>query len=114
LWLGGPHRPVLESASVGNREDALAWANEYYAEAAMKPIAARVVLLVELIACIPIKQLAPQTRFLEDLRMDDLEPVELLFAVEEEFQIHDISEADAERLQTIDKLIRYLAEREKI
>lgn len=53
------------------------------------------------------EQLEPQTRFLEDLAMDDLEPVEIVMALEEELGI-SIPQEDCAGLGTVEELVRYL------
>jgi acyl carrier protein len=55
-------------------------------------------------------QLEPQTRFTEDLDMTELEPVEVVMALEEELGIK-IPDDDAPRLSTISDLVRYLYDR---
>jgi acyl carrier protein len=106
--LRGPYRSVLDTAKPKLKAQALAWAAAHYPDEHLQKIAARFILLLEIVSCVPIKQFTPHTRFLEDLKMDDLEPVELLMALEEEFPIVFI-EKDAEKLQTIDGVIRYIA-----
>ncbi|MES2569583.1 MAG: acyl carrier protein [Verrucomicrobiota bacterium] len=53
------------------------------------------------------EQLEPQTRFIEDLDMTDLEPVEVLMALEEDLGI-EIPHEDVEHLSTIAELVHYL------
>lgn len=54
--------------------------------------------------------LEPHTNFIIDLGMDDLEPVEVVMALEEEFRI-TIPAADSERLDNISMLVQYLHSR---
>lgn len=46
--------------------------------------------------------------FVDDLGADSLDLVELMMAVEEEFEI-DISDEDAEQLETVQELIEFIA-----
>ncbi len=86
------------------------WAARYYADPRMREIAAQFVVLLGEQVDVPLNQLTPRTRFLEDLEMVDLEPLELLLAIEQEFGSGRISEAAAARLQAIDDVVRYLAQ----
>ena len=64
-----------------------------------------------------VKQLAVQedlvtedARFVEDLNADSLDIVELIMALEEEFN-SEIPDEDAERLTTVGAAIRYIEQR---
>ncbi len=50
--------------------------------------------------------------FTEDLNADSLDVVELVMAFEEKFNI-DIPDADAQKLDTVGKAVKYLEERLK-
>lgn len=52
--------------------------------------------------------LATDTRFLDDLRADSLDTVELVLMIEDEFQV-DIPDDEAAHLSTIRQTIAYLA-----
>jgi acyl carrier protein len=104
-----PKKTALEAVRKKKKEEAVTWAQRYYADARVCDTAARFVIVLESQIGVPIHQFSPLTRFLEDLAMDDLEPVEVVMAVEEEFEIPEISDCDGERLTTIDAMIRYLA-----
>jgi len=54
--------------------------------------------------------LAPKANFIEDLSADSLDIVELVMAIEEEFDI-EIPDDDAEKIQTIGEAISYLKEK---
>ena len=72
-----------------------------------RSVAARVArILVEILGC-GFDSLTPGSRFIEDLLMTDLEPVEVLVALEREFGV-SIPAEDGERLNTIADLVRYL------
>ena len=52
----------------------------------------------------------PKASFIDDLGADSLDIVELVMAMEEEFDI-EIPDDDAERIQTIGDAIKYLKEK---
>jgi len=55
-------------------------------------------------------QVAPEAKFIEDLGADSLDTVELVMAFEEEFGA-EIPDEDAEKLQTVGDVIKYIEER---
>ncbi|MBM4399241.1 MAG: acyl carrier protein [Candidatus Cloacimonetes bacterium] len=52
-------------------------------------------------------QITPQANFIEDLRADSLDTVELVMAFEEEFGI-EIPDEDQEKISTVSSAIEYL------
>ena len=52
-------------------------------------------------------KITPDARFIEDLGADSLDTVELIMQFEEEFNI-EISDSDAESLNTVGKVLEYL------
>lgn len=54
----------------------------------------------------------PEARLLEDLGADSLDVVELIMAVEEEFDI-EIPDEDAENLATVGQIIAYVAQKKQ-
>jgi acyl carrier protein len=52
-------------------------------------------------------EVAPSALFMADLGADSLDLVELVMALEEEFEI-EISDADAEKLNSVQDLIEYI------
>ncbi len=54
-------------------------------------------------------QVTPEAKFIEDLGADSLDTVELVMALEEEFG-HDIPDEQAEKLQTVGDVIKYVEE----
>ena len=52
-------------------------------------------------------QVTPEAKFIEDLGADSLDTVELVMALEEEFS-HDIPDEQAEKLQTVGDVIKYV------
>ncbi len=53
------------------------------------------------------EELAPRASFIDDLGADSLDIVELVMAMEEEFDI-EIPDDDAEKIQTIKDVISYV------
>ena len=52
-------------------------------------------------------QITPEAKFIDDLGADSLDTVELVMALEEEFNI-EISDEEAEKLITVQKVVDYL------
>ena len=53
------------------------------------------------------KDVVPEASFIEDLGADSLDQVELIMAMEEEFDI-SISDEDAEKIATVQNAIEYV------
>jgi acyl carrier protein len=53
------------------------------------------------------EQITPEANFIDDLGADSLDQVELVMALEEEFG-NDIPEEEAEKLQTVGSVIKYV------
>nr|WP_320115973.1 acyl carrier protein [uncultured Desulfuromonas sp.] len=54
-------------------------------------------------------QVTPEASFMDDLGADSLDTVELVMALEEEFDI-EISDEDAEKIQTVKDAISYVSD----
>jgi acyl carrier protein len=52
-------------------------------------------------------EVTPEAHFIDDLGADSLDTVELVMALEEEFGI-EISDEDAEKIQTVDDVAKYI------
>ena len=75
-----------------------------------KPIDQRVKdIIVEQLGVKP-DQVTPEAKFIEDLGADSLDTVELVMALEEEFEI-EIPDEDAEKITTVQQAIDYIGER---
>ncbi len=57
-------------------------------------------------------QVTPEANFIEDLRADSLDTVELVMAFEEEFEI-EIPDEDQEKITTVSGAIEYLKSKVK-
>jgi acyl carrier protein len=56
-----------------------------------------------------VDQVTPEAKFIEDLGADSLDTVELVMALEEEFG-NEIPDEEAEKLQTVGDVIKYIEE----
>jgi acyl carrier protein len=75
--------------------------------AAEKSIEQRVKdIIVEQLSAKP-DQVTPEAKFIEDLGADSLDTVELVMALEEEFDA-EIPDEEAEKLQTVQDVIKYI------
>ena len=66
-------------------------------------------IIVEQLGVNP-EQVTPNASFIEDLGADSLDTVELVMAFEEEFGI-EIPDEDAEKLQTVGDVVKYIEEK---
>ena len=55
-------------------------------------------------------QIAPEASFIDDLGADSLDTVELIMALEEEFDL-EIPDEDAEKMTTVGEAIKYIEEK---
>lgn len=58
------------------------------------------------------EQVTPEAKFIEDLGADSLDTVELVMAFEEEFG-NEIPDEEAEKLQTVGDVIKYVEDLQK-
>ena len=56
------------------------------------------------------EQVVPEAKFIEDLGADSLDTVELVMAFEEEFSI-EVPDEEAEKLQTVGDVVKYIDSR---
>jgi acyl carrier protein len=56
------------------------------------------------------EQVTPAASFIEDLGADSLDTVELVMAFEEEFSV-EVPDEDAEKLQTVGDVIKYIEDK---
>lgn len=76
----------------------------------MASIAERVKQIVAEQLGVEEDQVTNEASFMEDLGADSLDTVELVMALEEEFDI-EISDEDAEKIQNVQDAIDYITER---
>ncbi|MDZ4743520.1 MAG: acyl carrier protein [Verrucomicrobiota bacterium] len=67
-------------------------------------------IIVEQLGVTP-EQVKPEASFIEDLNADSLDTVELVMAFEEEFGV-EVPDEDAEKLQSVGDVIRYIEEKQ--
>jgi acyl carrier protein len=75
----------------------------------MASIAERVKQIVAEQLGVDEDQVVPEASFMDDLGADSLDTVELVMALEEEFDI-EISDEDAEKIQTVQDAVDYISE----
>jgi acyl carrier protein len=75
----------------------------------MASIAERVKQIVAEQLGVDEDQVTNEASFMEDLGADSLDTVELVMALEEEFDI-EISDEDAEKIQTVQDAVDYISE----
>ena len=63
-------------------------------------------IIVEQLSVSP-EEVTPEASFIEDLGADSLDIVELIMALEEEYDI-EIPDEDAEKIQTVNDVISYI------
>ncbi len=59
---------------------------------------------------VTLEDVTPEASFIEDLGADSLDIVELIMALEEEYEI-EIPDEDAEKIQTVQDVISYIQTR---
>jgi acyl carrier protein len=106
--LRGPYKSILDTSKKKKVIEAMDWASQHYDQTNEINTAARFALILEYLLCVPLTSFTKRTSFLDDLGMDELEPVEVAMAIKEEFQIPEIEEKDAEKMQHFDDVVSYL------
>lgn len=65
---------------------------------------------VGVFAGVSVDDLKPETKFADDLGADSMDEVELVMALEDEFEI-EIPDNDAEKITTVQQAVEYVAGR---
>ena len=73
----------------------------------MASVAERVIEIVAEQLGVDKEKITPETSFVNDLGADSLDTVELVMALEEEFG-HEIPDEQAEKLQSVGDVIKYI------
>jgi len=94
-------------APVDVNPEAHEWAQRFYSDELSRDVAARFISIVVEYAPVKIQKLSPSTTFVVDLGLDDLEPVEIVMAMEDEFRFK-IPDQDAAILFSISDVIKYI------
>jgi acyl carrier protein len=95
--LGGPHKQTAPITGIIMSEKSI--------EQRVKDI------IVEQLG-VKAEQVTPEAKFIEDLGADSLDTVELVMALEEEFG-NEIPDEQAEKLQSVGDVIKYVEEAQK-
>ena len=66
-------------------------------------------IIVEQLGVNP-EQVTPQAKFIEDLGADSLDTVELVMAFEVEFNV-EVPDEEAEKLQTVGDVVKYIEDK---
>ncbi len=66
-------------------------------------------IIVEQLGVNP-EQVIPAAKFIEDLGADSLDTVELVMAFEEEFNV-EVPDEEAEKLQTVGDVVKYIEDK---
>ena len=72
----------------------------------------RVVAVVADKLDVPVDEISPESRFVEDLNADSLDQVELIMALEDEYDI-TIPDEDAQKILTITDAVSYIESQDK-
>jgi acyl carrier protein len=80
--------------------------------AAEKSIEQRVKEIIVEQLGVTAEQVTPEAKFIEDLGADSLDTVELVMALEKEFG-QEIPDEEAEKLQTVGDVTKYIEEKQK-
>ncbi|HLJ61676.1 MAG TPA: acyl carrier protein [bacterium] len=73
----------------------------------MAPVFDRVKAIVVEQLGVEAGEVTPQSKFVEDLGADSLDVVELVMALEEEFDL-EIPDEDAEKIATVGEAVKYI------
>ena len=73
----------------------------------MSDIEAKVTEIIKEQLSVNAEDIKPEAKFIEDLGADSLDTVELVMALEEEFDL-DIADEDAEKLTTVGAAVDYI------
>ena len=93
----------------GDPEIIHAWASEHFPEEVYREARYVAEMLPDILG-ISLRDIKPQSKFIEDLDAVELEPVEIVLAIEQELQI-ELPDEDAEKLATVSDMVHYLHER---
>lgn len=96
----------MHPSRVREEADAVQWAAHHVPD--NQELAAEIALLVCEQLGVDLQLLRPSTRFIEDLAADELEPVELAMALEQDYKI-SISDDEGIKMETLADMINLVA-----
>jgi acyl carrier protein len=99
MGLDAAESPVIDKPTIGSEQ----------IMAAEKSVEERVKAIIVEQLGVNADQVTPDAKFIEDLGADSLDTVELVMALEEEFG-HEIPDEEAEKLQSVGDVIKYIEE----
>lgn len=76
----------------------------------MSTIQERVANVVAYQLGVHLSDVKPETKFIDDLGADSLDQIEVVMALEDEFEI-EIDDEEAEKIMTVQQAVDYLAQR---
>ncbi len=94
---------IKEMISSNATENADAWAAKWFT-GPQQVVASSVAQLIIAIAGGDLDRLTAETRFIEDLALNELQRVQLVMAVEQQFNV-EISDQDADGIDTVAQLV---------
>ena len=87
-------------------KEATEWASKCFENYNLNTTSLLILILSEELG-IKVSELKPDAKFGDDLKADELEPVQIAFAIEEEFNLK-ISDHDFEKIVTVEDLVKYV------
>jgi acyl carrier protein len=100
---------IKEMISANAVENAETWAAQWFA-APQRGVASEVAQAIVTVAGGGLDRLNHKTRLIEDLALNELQRVQLVLALEQQFAL-EISEQDAESIQTVGQLVACVQEK---
>merc|ERR1711907_634505 len=101
-------QPSLANAVVSRSMPSVMQTRAFASFLDSKEVEERVLNVLKSFEKVDAGKLAPTAHFKNDLGLDSLDTVEVVMAVEEEFAI-EIPDAEAEKIQSCDEAIKYVA-----
>ncbi len=78
----------------------------------MTPTQTKVLEIIAMVSGKPVESIQPQHELTADLGIDSPKSLQLMMELEERLEV-DIEEDDAARLETVQDILNYVAQREK-
>ncbi|KPI86796.1 acyl carrier protein putative (ACP) [Leptomonas seymouri] len=101
------YRCSIRAYSDGHHEEHAARSGQYLLD--KNDVLTRVLEVVKNFEKVDASKVTPESHFVNDLGLNSLDVVEVVFAIEQEF-ILDIPDHDAEKIQSIPDAVEYIAQ----